>query len=232
MKNLLFSPEQIESKRFFRCDFFIEILFLNKNWTQKLSFWKINFLQKMIIRKILFSKIFCDEKNSIQNLTCWKNSNSKPLFLGKSLLHNLIFFQKNFLSNTDFQWKELLQNRAFWNKQEKWKIGGHLWSKLSQNDFFHIWIFQRNPLSQKLNSKLDFSEYSFSLNYDYSKSFVFDIFRDDKFSIQKLTCWKIINSKSQFLGKTLPHNLILFFQKNFISNTDCRWKSLLQNHAF
>ena len=41
---------------FFRCEFFIETWFLNKNWIQKLSFWKIFLPQKMIIRNVLYSK--------------------------------------------------------------------------------------------------------------------------------------------------------------------------------
>ena len=41
---------------FFRCEFLIEIWFLNKNWTQKLCFWKIFLLQNMIIRNVLYSK--------------------------------------------------------------------------------------------------------------------------------------------------------------------------------
>ena len=65
VKNLLLSAEQIESKRFyFRCDFFIETWFFNKNWIQKLSFWKIFLPQKMIIRNVLYSKS-AGTKNSL-----------------------------------------------------------------------------------------------------------------------------------------------------------------------
>ena len=77
-KSVLFSAEQTESKQFFRCEFFIEIWFLKKNCTQKLTSSKTFFLQKMIIRKVLFSKNFRNEltqfkiwlveKFSIQNL--------------------------------------------------------------------------------------------------------------------------------------------------------------------
>ena len=41
---------------FFRCEFLNETWFLNKNWIQKLSFWKIFLLQNMIIRNVLYSK--------------------------------------------------------------------------------------------------------------------------------------------------------------------------------
>ena len=91
VKTMLFFPEQIESKRFFfRCDFFIEIWFLNKNWTQKLSFWKIFFLQNMIIRKVFYYKICRSENFSIQNLKFWKVFISKFYCAGKRMLQNLI----------------------------------------------------------------------------------------------------------------------------------------------
>ena len=75
---------------FLRCDVLIEIWFLNKNWNQKLSFWKTFFLQNMIIRKAFYYKIRGNEKFSIQNLIFWKFFFSNFHCAGKRLLQNLI----------------------------------------------------------------------------------------------------------------------------------------------
>ena len=62
---------------------------------------------------------------------------------------------------------------------------------MSQNVFFfrcefliEIWLLNKNWIQ-----KPEFLENKFSPKNDYSKSFVFDIFRDDKFSIQNLKFW-------------------------------------------
>ena len=78
--------------------------------------------------------------------------------------------------------------------------------------FFSDMIFSSKSCFSKIEFKTCFFEFSFSLKYDYSKSFVFEIFPDDKFSIQNLTCWKTFNWKSHFLGINLLHNLIIFFK--------------------
>ena len=82
-----------------------------------------------------------------------------------------------------------------------------------------------------MNSKPEFPENKFSPKSDYSNSFVFDIFRDDKFSIQNLTCWKTFISKSLFLGKSLHHFLILFFRE-FHFKLWFSMERLASNHAF
>ena len=99
VKNLLLAAEQIESKRFFfRCEFFIETCFLNKNWIQKLSFWKIFLLQNMIIRNVLYSKS-AGTKNSQFKTWHFGIFFSNFHCAGKLLLQNL----NNFSLNVSFQ---------------------------------------------------------------------------------------------------------------------------------
>ena len=71
---------------FFRCEFLIDIWFLNKNWTQKLSFWK-NFVSTKRFFEKFFIEIRPDEKLSIQIVIN---------FLEKILVQSLIFFKKFF----------------------------------------------------------------------------------------------------------------------------------------
>ena len=67
--------------------------------------------------------------------------------------------------------------------------------------------------SKKIELKIYFSEINFSPQNEYSKSFVLEICRNEKFSIQNLTFWKFIISKFHCIGKRLLQNLILFFGK-------------------
>ena len=85
-----------------------------------------------------------------------------------------------------------------------------LLSKLSQNDFFHIRIFHRQLVSQKLNSKLDFFEISFSLKYVYSKNFVFKNHPKRKIFNSKSDLLKNFPVKISFSRKKLLHSLIFF----------------------
>ena len=110
--------------------------------------------------------------------------------------------------------KRFASESCFLNKREKWKLDCFLWSKLSQNDFFHIWIFHRNPVSQKLNSKFDFLEISFSLKYDYSKSFVFDIFRTINSQI-KIRHVEKLSIQSLIFQEKVCFKIWLFFSKGF-----------------
>ena len=111
VKNLLLSAEQIESKRYFLdVMFFIEITFffqmwiyhrsliwfLNKNWTQNLSFRKIKFLPKMIFQIVLFSISSGTTKSQFKIWHVEKLSFQSLILLGKSLLHNLILFFREF----------------------------------------------------------------------------------------------------------------------------------------
>ena len=114
VKNLLFSVEHIESKRFFfRCEFFIEIWFLSKKWTQKLSFRKTFFLQSMIVRKVFHSNSAGRKKSQFKNWL-FENFLLKFLLCRKTFTSESdSFFSENFIWNTDFQWKGLLQSHAF-----------------------------------------------------------------------------------------------------------------------
>ena len=79
----------------------IESWFLNKNWTQKLSFRKIFFLQNMIFRKDLFSKAARMKNFQFKtNLTFWKFFISNFHCAGKPFFQDLILF---FFGKTSFQ---------------------------------------------------------------------------------------------------------------------------------
>ena len=137
---------------FFRCEFLIEIWFLNKNWTQKLSFWKIFFLQNMIIRKVFFYKICRNEKFSIHNLKFWKKVFSKSHFVRKSLLQNMIPFSRKNHLKLWFLMKKFASKSCLLKKARKMKNLFFLLSKLSQNVFFRceIWFLNKR-WTQKLN---------------------------------------------------------------------------------
>ena len=81
----------------------------------------------------------------------------------------------------------------------------------SKRFFFTYEFFIEILVSQKLNSKPDILEIRFSLKYDYSKIFVLENCRKEKFSIQNLTFWKFFISNFHCAGKRLLQNLIIFF---------------------
>ena len=109
VKNLLLSAEHIESKRFFfRCEFFIETWFLCKNWTQKLSLWKIFLLQIMIIWKVFYSKSAGTKNSQFKNWLFEIFLLKFPLCRKTFASESDSFFSENFISNFDFQWKSLL----------------------------------------------------------------------------------------------------------------------------
>ena len=98
---------------FIRCEFLLEIWFLNKNWTQKLSFWKNFFLQNMTIRKVFYYKKLAERKTlnskpDLLEIFLFKFSLCRKTFASESDS----FFFTNFFSNSDFQWKSLLQSHA------------------------------------------------------------------------------------------------------------------------
>ena len=64
-----------------------------------------------------------------------------------------------------------------------------------------------------MNSKTEFLENISSPEKDYSKFFVFEICRNEKFSIQNLKFWKVFFSKFHCAGKRLLQNLIPFSLK-------------------
>ena len=123
---------------FLRPDVFIEIWFLNIFWTQNLIFRKILSPQNH------FSNIILSKSART------KNSRFKNWSICRKKLHFKIrhFFQKIPFQISDFQRKGLLQNHAFWNRHEKWKLCCFSRSNLSQNVFFLMWFFDRNLISQ------------------------------------------------------------------------------------
>ena len=66
---------------------------------------------------------------------------------------------------------------------------------------------------KKIELQISFSENNFSPQNDYSKTFVLEICRKEKFSIQNLTFWKFLFSNFHCAGKRLLQNLIPFFGK-------------------
>ena len=94
---------------------------------------------------------------------------------------------------------------------EKLVVCGANWIKTF---FFQMWFFHRNLISQKkLNSKNEFLENISSPEKDYSKCFVFEICRNEKFSIQNLTFWNFFFSNFHCARKRLLQDLIPFFLK-------------------
>ena len=101
---------------------------------------------------------------------------------------------------------------------EKLVVCGANWIKTF---FFQMWFFHRNLISQKkLNSKNEFLENISSPEKDYSKCFVFEICRNEKFSIQNLTFWNFFLFKFPLCKKTFASGSDSFFSENFISNSD------------
>ena len=64
-----------------------------------------------------------------------------------------------------------------------------------------------------MNSKTEFLENIFSPEYDYSKSFVFEICRNEKFSIQNLTFWNFFFQLFIVQEKFCFRIWLLFFLK-------------------
>ena len=64
-----------------------------------------------------------------------------------------------------------------------------------------------------MNSKTEFLENISSPENDNSKCFVFEICRNEKFSIQNLTFWNFFFSNFHWAGKLLLQNLNTFFPK-------------------
>ena len=123
---------------FLRRDVFIEIWFLNKNWTQNLIF-----RNKFVSTKWLFEMFFYRSQPGRKNL-----DSKTDQFVGKNFTSKFDFFSKSSFPKSDFQGKGLLQNHAFWKKHEKWKTCCFSRNKLSQNVFFQMWVFDRNLISQ------------------------------------------------------------------------------------
>ena len=88
---------------FLRRDVFIEIWFLNKNWTQNLILGN-NFVST----KWLFENFFYRSQPGRKNL-----DSKTGQFVGKNFTSKFDFFSKSSFPKSDFQGKGLLQNHAF-----------------------------------------------------------------------------------------------------------------------
>ena len=154
---------------FFRCEFFIEISFLNKNWTQKLSFWKKKFLQKMIIRKVLFSitfgtidsqfKIWLVEKFSIQSLIFKEKACFKIMPFNRSTKSEKLLFSAEHIESQGFHWDVKFSTKSdFWMKIElkNWVSKIYFFSKIQLFEKLCLWNL---PGRKTFNSKPDILEY-------------------------------------------------------------------------
>ena len=200
MKNLLLAAEQIESKRFFfRCEFFIGIWFLNKNWTQKLSFWKKFFLQNMNIWKLFYYKICRNENFSNHNLKFWKKCHFKISFCRKKLAsYSDSFFPRISFQTLNFNGKACFKIMLFKisTKSEKLVVGRG--ANRVKTFFFQMWIFlSESDFSIKTELKNWVSgKYSFSRIWIFEKFFIiksagtkisqFTIWNFEKMSFQNL----------------------------------------------
>ena len=134
---------------FFRCEFLIEIWFLNKNWTQKLSFWKMFFLQNMIIRKFFIIKLAGTKSSQFKT---WPFGNfSFQIFIVQEnvcfriwllffwkFLFKLWFSMKKYATKSCLlKWARRVKTMLFFPEQIE-----------SERFFFQIWIFDRNLISQ------------------------------------------------------------------------------------
>ena len=198
---------------FVRCDVLIEIWFLNKNWTQNL-----------FLRNYLFSTNSIFKKFCFRNLPEWKTLNWKPdileIFLFKFSLYrktfaseSVSFFSESFNSNSDFQWESLYKVMPFKmsTQTEKLVVSAE---QIESKRFFSDVNFSSKPdFSIKIEFKNWVSWKNFFSRIWYSKCFVFEICRNEKFSIQNLTFWNFVFSNFHCTGKRLLQNLILFFGK-------------------
>ena len=207
---------------FFRCHIFIEIWFLNKNWTQKLSFWKIFFFQSMLIRKVFYS-ISAGTKNS-----------QFKIWLFEIFLLNFSLCRKTFASESDsFFWKISFQTLIF-NEKVCYKVMPFKMSTQSEKlvvvrganrvetlfprrDFFiEIWF-----LNKKWTQNLIFRKILSPQN-EFSNSILSKTARTKN---SRFKNWSICRKKTSLQNSN-------FFSENSYSKSDFQWKGLLQNHAF
>ena len=188
---------------FFRCELLIEIWFLNKNWTQKLSFWKIFFLQNMIIRNFFYYKICRNEKFSIQNLTFWKFFISNFHCARKRLLQNLILSGKFHFRLWFLIKKVCYKVMPFRMSTKSEQLVVLRWANrvktlfLRCDDFIEIWFLNENWI-QNLN---------FRKNSLSTKRLLDKFFRNPPGQ-------KNLDSKTdQFVGKNFTSESDIFFKK-------------------
>ena len=168
---------------FFRCEFFNETWFLNKNWNQKLSFWKKFLLQIMIIRNVLYSKSAGTKNSQFKTwhfgIFSFNFSLSRKTFASESDY----FFSGNFISNSDFQWKRFLQFMPFKMSMQSEKLvvgrGANRVKTLflRPDVFIEIWFLNENWI-QNLNFRK-----KFSLHKTIIGKIFFETRQDEKLSI-------------------------------------------------
>ena len=175
----------------------------------------------MNIRKVLFQITIWHFGNfSFQNFIVQENVFSESdYFFRKISFQTLIFNEKVCVKNTPFK---------MGTKSGKFVVFcGANWVKTT---FLDVNFSSQPDFSKIKELKPCFSENNFLPKFDYSKSFFFEVCRNEKLTIQNLPGRKILKSKSQFVEKKC-FRIRCFISKKFISNSDFQWKVLLQNHA-
>ena len=216
MKSLLFSVEQTDSKRFFfRCEFFIETWFLNKNWIQKLSFWKILLPQKMIIGNVLYSKS-----------AGTKNSQFKTWHFG-IFSFQIFIVQENFCFRIWFLffWKISFQNLIF-NEKVCYKVMPFKMSTqneklvvvrganrvktlfLRRDVLIEIWFLNKNWTQNLIFRK------NLSPQNDFSKSILSKSARSKNSRFKNWSlCRKKLHFKIRFFFQKFPFQNLIFNEK-------------------
>ena len=194
---------------FFRCEFFIETWFLNKNWIQKLRFWKIFLPQKMIIRNVLYSKS-----------AGTKNSQFKTWHFG-------IFSFQIFIEQENFCFRIWI---LFF-----WKFHFKLWfsmKKFATNSCLLKWARKVKNLllsAEQIESKRYFLDVMFWSKSDSSIKIELKIYFSEKFCLHEMIFRKSILSKStrtknsrfknwSICRKKLHFKIRIFFQKISFQN--------------
>ena len=189
---------------FFRCEFFIETWFLNKNWIQKLRFWKIFLPQKMIIRNVLYSKS-----------AGTKNSQFKTWHFG-IFSFQIFFEQENFCFRIWilFFWKFHFK---LWFSMKKFATKSCLlkWARKVKNLLLS---------AEQIESKRFFLDVMFWSKSDSSIKIELKIYFSEKFCLHEMIFRKVfyryppgrrtLDSKTdQFVGKNFTSKFGFFFRK-------------------
>ena len=189
---------------FFRCSFLIEIWFLNKNWTQKLSFWKVFFLQNMTIRKVFYYKKLPERKILSSKPDLLKFSFSNFHCAGKRLLQNLItFFLKISFQSLIFNEKVFYKIMLFKMSTQSEKLVVGRWANrvktlcLRRDVFIEICFLDINWTQNLIFRKILY------LQNDFSKSL---LSKSAKTKNSRFKNWSNCRKKLHFKIRT-------FFQK-------------------
>ena len=158
----------------------------------KSDFWKMFFPKSLLFEKFGFRNL-PGKKFSTQNLTGWKFFESRSHFVVEILLQNLIpFFQKISFETLFFNEKVCFKTMPFKISTKNKKISLLCTVQIESKRRFSDVIFSsKSDFPIKIELKTWFFDKKFFPKYDYSKSLVFEICRDQKFSIRNLTLWKM-----------------------------------------